>query len=220
MTIDILTDKTPEQERAARMLTPQELTFCNLWLTCAQHGMSRGRCYLEAGLEARNVSAAAGQATRLLRKPEVVEYCRLMLGESVRATGLTLQYLDQQLKNIIDSAVTDVVSSFRVNSGRLCEETGEEIHYHTPILRCHIDDLPPEVQCAIQSIRRTKDGIDVKMYPKLDAIRLAYQRQGALTDKRELSGPDGKPLELISDEQLDAKLRDLLRDTTPTESRK
>jgi hypothetical protein len=208
--MDIFNALTEEQRELAGKLSTGELVFCNLWLTSHQHGMTRAKCYMQAGLPARNISAAGALSNRLLRKPEVVEYCASMRGESARSTGLTLRYLDMQLKNMLEGSITDIVSSFAMATGTVDQDTGDPVINHIPVLRCGIDDIPPETVAAIESIKQGPKGIEVKMYNKLDALKLAYQRQGALIDRKELTGLDGKPLNEIPDEQLDNRIKSLL----------
>ncbi len=185
---------TEEQQELADKLNAKQLTFANLWLTANQHGMSNMECYRQAGYTAKNDNVAAVQANRLLKNAKIWAYCQAMRAESIEETGLTLRYLDQQLKDLIDGTSTEVMTTVAHITDRIDEETGEPIVVHVPAIRCAIDDLPPEVQGSIQSMKTTANGVEVKQYSRLEALKLAYQRQGALKEGRELTGPNGSPL--------------------------
>lgn len=190
--MDILAELTTEQQELADALNMRELAFANLWLTTDQHGMSRTDCYKMAGYAAKNDNVAAVESGRYLKKPKIWKYTRAMRNKAIEETGLTLQYLDQQLKDIIDGSAIEVMPVVAVEGK--CPLTGELETHYIPRLVCTSDDLPPEVQSAIQSIKVGQNGPEVKMYSRVDALKLAYQRQGALKEGRELTGPGGSAL--------------------------
>lgn len=189
------TNLTEEQQKLADALTPRELAFANLVLTMDQHGMRRPTCYEMAGFSAKNKNVAYVEGGRLLKKPKVHNYCQAMRAKSMQEVGLTLNYLDQQLKDIIDGTTVEIVTTIAQESKQFDSETGEPIVNHIPVIRCSFDELPPEVQGSIQSVKRTQHGFEVKQYSRLEALRMAYQRVGALREGRELTGPGGTPLE-------------------------
>lgn len=180
---------------AAGVLQERQLKFADLVLTVDIHGMSRTNCYKAAGYTARTDNVAAASAVRLLRNDNVRTYIDLQRGVAIEKVGLTLEYLDRQLRDILEGTAADVMTSYARETGRIDDETGNPLVEHTPIIRCAIDELEPEVHSAIQSIKVGQHGPEVKMYSRIDALRLAYQRQGAIREGREISGPGGTPLE-------------------------
>lgn len=185
---------TPEQQGLADALNMRELAFCNLWLTSESHGMGRAECYIMAGYTAKTKNVAYVQAHRALKRPKIAEYIHAMRVSSMEGVGLTLNYLDRQLKDIIDGSVTEVLATRARTTDAVDEHTGEPLVVYEPVLRGDLDELPDEVQASIQTLKTTQHGLEVKQYSRLDALKLAYQRQGALREGRELSGPGGAPL--------------------------
>lgn len=178
---------TEEQQDAASMLDSRQLLFVNLWLTKDAHGLSQADCYRGAGYSAPNENTANAGANRVVNLPRVQNYIRVMRGESIKRTGLTVEYLDGLLAEMIETNIVDT-------------EGIEDLK-----------ELPIETQRSIHSIEYGMYGRKLKSYSRLDLIKLAYQRFGALTDKKELSGPGGGPIELegLSDRELDARIQRL-----------
>lgn len=192
--MDIFRELDDEQQEIMDALDPKELAFANLWLSMDHHGLSVGQCYLSAGYNVKTIYIAAVSARRLLKKPHVWKYCQMMRKESAKEIGLSLMYLDQQLKDIIDGSAFEVMPITGRRTNKVDPETGEDIISYSPEFVCNSDDLPDCVQSSVQSVKRTAHGGEVKMYNRLEAIKLAYQRQGALKETREISGPNGEPI--------------------------
>ena len=211
--MDILSELTPEQQSVAALLDERELALANLWLTTDGHRMTQIECYAAAGYEIdADPKVNAKRACAGLRRCHVAAYVSMMRRDAVNTTRMDLAYLDGQLKELIDTKITDVLSSYARSVGEVDMVTGEVIVVHTPTLKCPIDQLPPEFAGAVQSIKVKSDGVELKMYSRLEAIRTAMQRLGALTNRTELSGPGGRPIELqaLSDAELEAKIAALL----------
>lgn len=185
--MDILKPLTAEQEDLANRLDSRQLAFANLILTAEEHGMSATKCYVMSGYVASDDNVAKACASRLRRTKRVDDYIRVMRGESLRSVGLTLEYLDSCLAEILDSNLTDTEGT-------------------------DLKDLPADAQRSIQAIEYGKYGRKLRSYSRLDALRLAYQRHGALTDRKELTGANGGPIEVneLSDTELTARIQRLL----------
>lgn len=170
-----------------KKLKPQQLAFANLVLTKHEHGMSDADCYRNAGYKVRTDGAAKTNAARLLTNANVENYIIKMQKASAEKAGLTLEKVDQAIEEIMSANITDYLMTVeqKIKGG---------IRY-IPILKCHLQDLPREVSAQIQEVKMTQHGLQVKTYSRIDAVRLAAQRLGGLTDKRELSGPGGGPIE-------------------------
>lgn len=192
-TVEIPSELTEEQRKLAGALSDKELSFANLWLTRDAHGLNRTNCYKASGYTAKNDNVAAVCSGRLLKKTKIWEYCQAMRNESVKDTGLSLRYLDQQLKELIDGTAVEIMPV--IEHTRTNPLTGQSETYLAPALVCATEDLPDAVQASIQSIKMGPNGPEVKTYSRVDVLKLAYQRQGALREGREISGPGGSPLE-------------------------
>jgi len=176
---------TQEQKDCCARLTERELKFANLVLTIPLHGKTKPECYLEAGYNAKTGNSASVMASTLLKKTQVWEYMDSIKCGDTKTTILSLRYLDSEIKDIVDSNV--VLATCK-----------------------RLEDIPEHVRGSIQSVKLDKDGniTDLRMYNRVDAMKLAMQRQGALTDKKEITGANGGPIQVtnLSDAELDAKL--------------
>jgi phage terminase small subunit len=56
--------------------------------------------------------------------------------------------------------------------------------------------LAPEVTAAISEVRKTKDGISIKFHDKTAALLNMGKHLGLFTDKLELTGKDGGPIQI------------------------
>lgn len=200
-----------EQQALSDKLSQRELTFANLWLTSPEHGMSRAQCYIMSGFPCPSESKARHKAEHLLKRTNVWSYIRSMRLESVERTGLTLDYLDAQLKEVIDTSITDVLMTVAKDTGLIDEDTGTSVRLHVPVLKCSLQDLPSTVAQSIQGIKMTKEGVEIKLYNKLEAFKLAYQRQGALYNKvgsakDTAESRDSPPLKEMTDDELDRRI--------------
>jgi phage terminase small subunit len=58
-----------------------------------------------------------------------------------------------------------------------------------------LDDIPKEAQSAIQEVSETQHGLKIKMYDKKAALDSLARYLGMYTDKTQISGPNGGPVE-------------------------
>ncbi len=190
---------TREVDQAASLLTIRERTFCDMVLNRDVLGMTFGQCYVAAGYDVPDGVTAGARANAMLDKRHPKRYILAVQARCMDDIGLTLSYLDHELKGIIESDISDLIGTRGINRIEWNAETKQHEVKGTnylPELRCNIDDLTPTQRRSIQSIEMTTNGIKVKQYDRLGAIRLAYQRIGALVEKKEHSGPGGGPISL------------------------
>lgn len=188
---------TREVEAAAMMLTLREKSFLDMHLNRDLLGMTTGECYVAAGFPVPDGVTASSRAHAMLDKRHPKRYILAVQARAMDDLGINLDTLDAELMSIISADISDLIGTRGLNRVRMNPETKQnevEGTDYIPELRCNIDDLSPAQRRAIQSIELTTNGIKVKMYDRLAAIRLAYQRLGALTEKKELTGPGGVAL--------------------------
>lgn len=65
-------------------------------------------------------------------------------------------------------------------------------------------NLPPEVTAAISEVRKTKDGISIKFHDKTAALLNIGKHLGMFTDKVELTGKDGGPINITDSDRAKA----------------
>jgi hypothetical protein len=90
----------------------------------------------------------------------------------------------EQLRMIANGDVVTVL-------GALSQSAGES-------LQAALEQLPAETRYAIKSIKFTKNGPEIVMHDKLAAIKMIGQYYGLFSERIELSGPGGGPVELIT----------------------
>lgn len=208
----------------ADMLTDQELNFANLWLSAHVHGLSREECYITAGYADWDASAnsaaklAAPHITAYLDvhsapEPEVLPAAPQEPPKSYPVEVLPpnpavdLDYLDRKLGGLISADIGEVLTSYARVSDTCDPITGEPVVLHIPVLRCAISDMSPAARASIQSIRMTPNGPEVKLYSRLDAIKLALMRIGAAPVGTDAEGEFNG----LSDAELDARIRALTK---------
>jgi phage terminase small subunit len=70
-------------------------------------------------------------------------------------------------------------------------------HKYKTVEVVETDMLSEEKRAAIAGIKSTKDGIEVKTNDKIKALELMGKYLGMFTDKTEISGPGGEPLQIV-----------------------
>ena len=180
---------TEEQKSAANSLNAQQLAFANLVLTKDAHGMSDADCYKHSGYKAKTERVAAAGASRTLTLVNVAGYLAVMRRQAAENVGLSLEKVDKVIHETMSSNIADYMKTVEraVKGGGVV---------YVPVLACHLQDLPREVSAQIQELKMTREGLQIKTYSRMEATRIAAQRLGGLTDKREVSGPGGGPIEI------------------------
>lgn len=185
-----LQNLSSEQQEAAAALSQQHLEFANLVLARHAIGYSLPECW-QAIAPSASLQSSRCAVNRVLQRPDVARYLELMNADvCARARDLCLEVLDREIMGLIQA--NDISEFITTREVIRYNAAGERVGVeYIPMLRCHIDDLPPDVRRSIQSIEMTTTGVKVKQYSRIDALRLAAQRLGALTDRRELGVRDG-----------------------------
>lgn len=186
---------TPEQEDLAKKLNKKQLTFANLVLIKDEHGKSYADCYREAGYKPRTQISAEVSASKLLSLAKVSDYVNSFKLLSAQETGLTLEYLDNKLKNIIDTDISDFLTTQTIT---IPSDDGNDIEVRKIVFKEDIQDLPPNVVASINSVKQTKEGIQFNLPDKKATLELAYRRLGALVDKRESELNMKEPIKITS----------------------
>ena len=173
---------TAKMKRLAAKLNDKQLRFAHLLLERDTNGLSQGGCYEAAGYSTNRGRNAARDL--LSTNQHLNDYLNEFRYQSMKQTGLTLQVLDEQLLKLVTTDLKDVV---KLNS------------YGEPeIAQPDLNLLSDGANCALKSIKTTKDGLQVDMYSRLDAMKLAYQRLGGLNPEAGLPG-DEEPQDITNE---------------------
>jgi len=87
-------------------------------------------------------------------------------------------------------------------------------------MEIHAEDtrhLSPKAKLLYAGVKQTKDGFEIKMRDQDKALENVARHLGMFVDKKEISGPDGGPIEInaLTDEELDAKISRLVGKVIP-----
>ena len=133
------------------MLTAKNRRFCEEYI----RGLNGSEAAIHAGY---NSSGSRTRASKLLIKPEVKEYLKILQDEIAKRNEITVDKLIQDLAEMKNLDVAD-----------LYDEDG---------LLIDISRLPPSFTRCIQEVIETKSGIKIKFYSKLDAIEKLAKHLG------------------------------------------
>lgn len=170
--------RTQKQEIAARGLSPEELRLADLELTYIRHGIKRSDCLALAGFRCTGVNSTdKNKAGLVLKRQKVVRYMDCMKRESIKRSDLSLEYIDKQLGKMVRGH----------DIGRLLDAKGR-------LLVQDLNELSRAERSLITGIKATRYGLEVTLVTRVDLMKLAYQRFGALSEKRVLAGDAAAPI--------------------------
>lgn len=172
--------RTQNQEIAARALSPEELRLADLELTHVRHGMLRPDCLVLAGFESLGNREGDGlKAGRILKRQKVVRYMDCMKRESIKRADLSLEYIDRELGKMIYGH--DIANIINANG---------------TLRVASLDELSRAERSLITGIKGTRYGLEISIVTRVDLMKLAYQRFGALSEKHILVGDAAAPVAL------------------------
>jgi len=171
-------------------MTDQQARFVNEYLVdCKQQAAAVRAGYSEY--------TSAAIATKLMANPEI----RDAITDGLRAQIGDLQQLRlRAVRELACMAFADPLSMINVEDMPGAQE--EFIRYKRVTIQ-NTADIPKELRPAIASIKQGANGIEVKFYDKIKSMELFGKFTGMVTDKLEVSGPGGGPIDFgaIPDEQ-------------------
>ena len=133
---------------------------------------------------------AAAAGSRLLRNVRIQGYLSKRMRDREKRTEVTQDKVVQELANIAFAKATDFV---RVRSVTGMYQGVEVIN---------TDDIPPDKQSAIASIKQGANGIEIKLHDKPKALELLGRHLGMFNDKLEVTGVNNNPFAELTTEEL------------------
>lgn len=195
----------------AGKLTPKQMRFCDEYL--ADTNMNATQAAIRAGYAQKRASE---QAYQLLQKTTVQEYIQKRMADRVERTEITQDRVLKELAIIAFSNAADYAKVVE-RDAVIMKEDGEEITLldedGNPVKVQTVeytltDNLTDDQKKAIAQIRKGRDGIEVRLYDKLQALVQIGKHIGMFKDKVEVSGEVNNPMAGLSTEDLKKLIND------------
>jgi phage terminase small subunit len=162
-------------EAAEKPLTQQQERFCEEFIV----DLCGARAAIRAGYSPKT---AKFQASHLLTQPNIAAYVAQLKAERSARTGITADRVLAELAVLAFSDTRDYAANFQ---GQMRLTAG----------------APSSAARAVAAIKRKKSGkelsVDFKLWDKNAALRMLMPHVGLVTERGEISGKDGKPIEHI-----------------------
>ena len=149
-------------------MTEAQKVFCNEYLT----DLNATRAYKVAYPNCKKEETAAQAGSRLLRNVKVQEYIKLRMNERQKRTEVTQ---DQVLKELAAVAFANATDFAKIKGGY--------VHISDT------DELKEDIKKAIVGIKEGKNGVEVSMANKMQALEMLGRHLGMFKDKIEISKP-------------------------------
>ena len=195
----------------AGKLTPKQMRFCDEYL--ADANMNATQAAIRAGYAQKRASE---QAYQLLQKTTVQEYIQRRMADRVERTEITQDRVLKELAIIAFSNAADYAKVVE-RDAVIMKEDGEEITLldedGNPVKVQTVeytltDNLTDDQKKAIAQIRKGRDGIEVRLYDKLQALVQIGKHIGMFKDKVEVSGEVNNPMAGLTTEDLKKLIND------------
>lgn len=196
---------------AKKKLTPKQERFVEEYLV----DLNATQAAKRAGYSEKR---AADIGFENLRKPEIADAIKKAKQERSRRTELTQDMVLEEIRAIAFSKFTDFADVIEVPHC-IIDEAGNRIQVldedGNPVMKKVFDpkltaDLTEEQKRVLQSIKRGRDGFEIKLHDKMKALELLCKHLGIFenTVKVESNVNIRNPMEGLSIEQL----KDLISD--------
>lgn len=124
-------------------------------------------------------------AYRMIGDPRIVAMIKEAKRKVSERVNISMDNTLEQLRMIANGDVVDVLDALgQVEPGGSLADA--------------LRQLPIETRYAIKSIKYTRNGPEIVMHDKVAAVKMIGQYYGMFSDKIELTGPGGGPLEMIT----------------------
>lgn len=166
-------------------MTDAQKIFCDEYLI----DFNATRAYKVAYKRCKKDETANVNSSKLLRNTKVKEYIKERMDERQKRTEITQDMVLNELAAIAFASATDFA---RVKNGSVVIDD--------------TDELEEKVKKAIVGIKEGKNGIEVSMANKMQALELLGRHLGMFKDKLELSRPTSEITDEI-DKYIQGKMK-------------
>ena len=189
-----------EQKELAKKLSPKQLKFANLHALKAENKLSDADCYKEAGYSVKSQRTAEVNASKLLKNAKVSDYLDSLKVAAAEEAGLTLEYLDRKLYDMLETNITDIAE---IKEIEVTLVGGLKTTQNILVVKDDLNAIPERAINSINSVKVSNQGVQYTMPDKKGLLELAMKRFDALKETREHTGPGGTPLLTATPEQIE-----------------
>lgn len=189
-------------------LTAKQQRFCDEYLI----DLNATQAAIRAGYSKKTANE---QGARLLANVSIQKYIETRKKDRKKRIEITQDRVVEELSYIAFAKASDYAKVIEKdamvevegNMIPVLDEDGNPVKYRTvePILT---DELTEEQKRAIATIKRGRDGFEIKPYDKVRALELLGKHLGMFTDKVEVSGDTSNPFAGLTTEELKKMIDD------------
>ena len=193
-------------------ITEKQKRFADEWLV----DLNGTRAYKVAYPSVKKDETAKAAASRLLTNVNVKAYIQERQKEREKRTEITQDRVLHELALIAFAKASDyarVVEKDAMvevdgNMVPVLDEDGNQVKYRTvePILT---DELTEDQKKAIAVIKKGRDGFEIKLYSKIQALELLGKHLGMFTEKVEVKNTTPNAFEGLTTEELKKLIDDV-----------
>lgn len=169
-------------------LTVKQISFCNYYIETGNASEAYRRAYSADRMQDTTINR---KAIELMENDKVAAYIKKLREELQQRSDIAKDEAVRELTNIVRNRITNVLSV----KGRFVAVKG-------------IENLPDNIVSGIQSVKETKNGIEIKLYDKIAAIDRLSKMLGWDTPQQINANVSYSEFEGWTDEQLEEYIRE------------
>ncbi|WP_363347134.1 terminase small subunit [Methylocystis echinoides] len=162
-------------------------------------GASQREAYRAAGYEGENEDAVDASASRLLTDAKVVLRVQEIQANAAKRAEITIERTLLELAKI---GYADIRKAVRWGEGVAVRDADGNETVSNGVSMLDSAAIDDDTAAAIAEVAQTRDGIRVKFHDKLAALDKIGKHLGMFSERVELTGKDGGPIETKGDQAL------------------
>jgi phage terminase small subunit len=162
-------------------------------------GASQREAYRAAGYEGENEDAVDASASRLLTDAKVVLRVQEIQANAAKRAEITIERTLLELAKI---GYADIRKAVRWGDGVAVKDVDGNETISNGVSMMDSAAIDDDTAAAIAEVAQTRDGIRVKFHDKLAALDKIGKHLGMFSERVELTGKDGGPIETKGDQAL------------------
>jgi len=150
----------------------------------------------QAAIRAKYSKHTAGQqAFKLLKNDQIKARIAILQKEVVNRVGVTQEMVVNEYKKLAFANAEDIFN-WETEVITVKGSDGDEVKKEIarPTIK-KLEEMSPAARASISEIRETNQGIAIKLHDKKGSLDSLSRYLGMFSDKMEVSGPNGGPIE-------------------------